>query len=156
MAEQARLDLWEDVPFPLRQTAPARRVAWVSVSYRAILEILHHFGYAGAYVFGRTETRRKLDPEDPRGVWSDACTVETASSGRVLILDHHPGYISFEKHFESRERIRDNEVMGARSDEGQKEPPARAGACRGLCAAGSAGDACSSATEGRPRARACS
>ena len=27
----------EDVPFPIRQTAPARRVAWVSVSYRAIL-----------------------------------------------------------------------------------------------------------------------
>ena len=45
------------------------------------------------------------------GFWSDACTVETASSGRVLIRDHHPGYISFEKHFESQERIRDNEVM---------------------------------------------
>ena len=31
----------EDVPFPVRQTAPgARRVAWVSVSYRAILETI--------------------------------------------------------------------------------------------------------------------
>jgi excisionase family DNA binding protein len=38
----------------------------------------------------------------------------------VLIRDHHPGYISFEKYLENQERIRDNEVMGARSDEGQK------------------------------------
>jgi len=110
----------EEVPFPVRQTAPARRVAWVSVSYRAILETLHHPFYAGAYVFGRTETRRELDPEDPRGVLVRRLHRRSREEWPVLIRDHHPGYISFDKYLENQERIRDNEVMGARSDEGQK------------------------------------
>lgn len=58
---------WQEqgLPFPARQTESGDRgVAWVSVSYRGILQVLHHPFYAGAYVFGRTETRRELDPEN--------------------------------------------------------------------------------------------
>jgi excisionase family DNA binding protein len=116
---------WQEqgLPFPVRQTAPGLRgVAWVPVSYRAILQVLHHPFYAGAYVFGRTETRRELDPEDARRV-----LIRRGRRGRerwpVLIRDHHPGYISFAKYLENQDRIWDNEVMGARGDEAQKGAP---------------------------------
>jgi excisionase family DNA binding protein len=100
------------LPFPVRQAALRSRPAvWVDVSYRAILSTLHHPFYAGAYVFGRTETRRQLDPNNPRRV-----VVRRGQRSRedwpVLILDHHPGYISYEKYLENQQRIRDNEVMG--------------------------------------------
>ena len=116
---------WQEhgLPFPARQTAPGLRgVAWVSVSYRAILQVLHHPFYAGAYVFGRTETRRELDPEDARHV-----LIRRGRRSRerwpVLIRDHHPGYISFAKYLENQDRIWDNEVMSGRGDEAQKGAP---------------------------------
>jgi excisionase family DNA binding protein len=110
----------QPLPFPVRQAALRSRPAvWVEVSYRAILGTLHHPFYAGAYVFGRTQTRRELDPQNPHRV-----VVRRAQRSReewpVLIRDHHPGYISFEKYLENQERIRDNEVMSARCDEGHK------------------------------------
>lgn len=108
----------QELGFPVRQTASgARPVAWVSVSYRAILQTLHHPFYAGAYVFGRTETRRELDPHDPHRVVVRRQHRRSREEWPVLILDHHPGYISFEKYLENQGRIRDNEVMGGRSDE---------------------------------------
>ena len=110
----------EGLPFPVRQTGPARRIVWVSVSYSAILRTLHHPFYGGAYVFGRTETRRELDPEDPRRVVVRRQLRRDREQWPVLILDHHPGYIPFEKYLENQQRMRDNEVMGARSDESQK------------------------------------
>jgi hypothetical protein len=113
----------EGLPFPVRQTGPARRIAWVSVSYSAILRTLHHPFYGGAYVFGRTETRRELDPEDPRRVLVRRQLRRDREQWPVLILDHHPEYISFEKYLENQRRMRDNEVMGASSDESQKGAP---------------------------------
>ena len=62
---------WQEqrLPFPARQVAFRFRPAiWVQVSYRAILGALHHPFYAGAYVFGRTQTLRELDPQNPRRV----------------------------------------------------------------------------------------
>jgi DNA invertase Pin-like site-specific DNA recombinase len=116
---------WQEqgLPFPARQTAPGDRgVAWVSVSYRGILQVLHHPFYAGAYVFGRTETRRELDPENAHRLLVRRGK-RSPEEWPVLIRDHHPGYISFAKYLENQDRIRDNEVMGSRSDEGQKGAP---------------------------------
>jgi len=110
----------QELPFPARQVAFRFRPAvWVGVSYKAILGALHHPFYAGAYVFGRTETRRELDPQNPRRVVVRR-GVRSREEWPVLIRDHHPGYISFEKYLENQERIRGNEVMSARSDEGHK------------------------------------
>lgn len=110
----------QQLPFPVRQASTiARPEVWVPVSYRAILSTLHHPFYAGAYVFGRTQTRRELDLENPHRVVVRR-RLRGPEDWPVLIRDHHPGYISFEKYLENQERIRDNEVMGARSDEGRK------------------------------------
>ena len=83
---------------------------------------MHHPFYAGAYVFGRTETRRELDPENVHRLLVRRGKRRT-EQWPVLIRDHHPGYISFAKYLENQDRIRDNEVMGSRSDEGHKGAP---------------------------------
>ena len=108
----------EGLPFPVRPGgAGASPVGWTPVRYRAILATLHHPIYAGAYVFGRSETRRELDPEDPHHI-----RVRRGQRPRdrwpVLIREHHPGYISFSQYRLNQERLTDNEAMGRRHDDG--------------------------------------
>jgi DNA invertase Pin-like site-specific DNA recombinase len=115
----------EERLFPVRSGGSlSRPVVWAAVSYRAILSMLHHPFYAGVYVFGRTQTRRELDPENPRRLLVRRSLRRHREQWPVLIRDHHAGYLTFEKYLQIQERIGDNEVMGARGDDG------RAGAAR--------------------------
>ncbi len=110
------------LPFPVRRLGKGGHpLVWAAVSYRAILSTLHHPFYAGAYVFGRTETRRELDPEDPRRVV--VRRGKRRDGWAVLIRDHHPGYIDFEKYLSNQRRIEDNEVMKGQRDESRKGAP---------------------------------
>jgi DNA invertase Pin-like site-specific DNA recombinase len=109
----------EGLPFPVRRTsARGHPVIWLPVAYDMVLRMLHHPVYAGAYVFGRSETRRQLDPESQR--------VELVRSFRrpdawpVLIRDHHPAYITFEKYLQNQERMRGNMVMGPVTDDSHR------------------------------------
>ncbi len=43
-------------------------VVWLASKYRMILTTLHHPIYAGVYVFGRSQTVRGLDPDNPKPV----------------------------------------------------------------------------------------
>lgn len=107
---------WRDegLPFPVRRLAPrVHPVVWSAVSYRLVLQTLHPPIYAGAYVFGRSETRRELDPESQRLVVRRV----KRKDWPVLIKDHHPAYIPFEKYVQNQERIRSNEAMGPRTDD---------------------------------------
>jgi len=109
--------LWwrdEGLPFPVRRIVPrVHPVVWVPVSYRLLLQTLHHPIYAGAYVFGRSETRRDLDPETQRLVVRRV----PRKDWPVLIQNHHPAYISFAQFVQNQERIRGNEARGRRTDE---------------------------------------
>jgi DNA invertase Pin-like site-specific DNA recombinase len=64
--------LWwraEGLTFPVRRMLPrAHPIVWVPVNYRMIYTMLRHPIYAGAFVFGRSETRRELDPETQKVV----------------------------------------------------------------------------------------
>jgi DNA invertase Pin-like site-specific DNA recombinase len=115
--------LWwreEGLPFPVRRIGPlAHPIVWCPVSYRMILSTLHHPIYAGAYVFGRSVTKRELDPETQRVVVGRTVR-RTMKDWPVLIKDHHPAYISFEKYLENQERIRGNAMMGPSTDEAHR------------------------------------
>jgi len=113
----------EGLPFPVRRTSPrAHPVVWLPVSYAMILRTLHHPIYAGAYVFGRSETKRLLNPETQRLelVRSLRSSVE---DWPVLIRDHHPAYITFEKYLQNQKLMRGNCVMGHCKDDGQSGAP---------------------------------
>jgi excisionase family DNA binding protein len=112
--------LWwraEGLPFPVRRNVPRTHpIVWVPVCCRHVYQMLRHPIYAGAFVFGRSETRRELDPET-RTIVLRRGLRRGLDGWPVLIHDHHPAYISFAKYLENQQRLRGNSMMGCATDE---------------------------------------
>ena len=87
---------------------------WESLLHWRVLRVLHNPRYAGAFCFGRTHTRKRVDG-----------TIEIESLPReewtALLLDAHPGYISWEQFEANLRRLRDN--AQAHGSERRKSPP---------------------------------
>ncbi|HEY3195161.1 MAG TPA: recombinase family protein [Candidatus Dormibacteraeota bacterium] len=122
--------LWwrsEGLTFPVRRAVPRTHpVVWRSVSYRLIYQTLRHPIYAGAFVFGRSESRRELDPETQKVVLRRGLR-RAREEWPVLIQDHHPGYISFEKYLDNQERLRGNAMMRSQPTDESHQGAAREG-----------------------------
>jgi DNA invertase Pin-like site-specific DNA recombinase len=113
-----------NLKFPIRRIAGRRHpVIWVAPRYKMFLRTLHNPIYAGVYVFGRSQTVRKLDPDDPQKL---SVRRIARQDWPVLIRDHHPGYISFEKFRETQQRIRGNAMMPTKR-RGDEQGPVREG-----------------------------
>lgn len=104
-ARQVMLSLRGDNVFVPRRQSGARRITWAPASYPAIHDFLTNPAYAGAFVFGRNRTEKRLDAQDrivshtrqvPREEWE------------VLIVDHHPGYVSWERYVAIQDALRAN------------------------------------------------
>ena len=135
--------LWwkeQGLPFPVRRIAPRTHpVVWAPVCYRKVLQVFHHPIFAGAYVFGRSRTVRELDPKTRR-VLVRRGVRSKPDEWPVLIRDHHPAYIAWEKYVSNQERIRANAVMGPRSDESDRGAPREGkGLLQGLARCGHCG-----------------
>ena len=89
---------------PRRKTG-SRRVTWAEASYPSIHDFLTNPTYAGAFVFGRTRTERRLDEDGRLVVRTRQLPVD---EWEVLIPEHHAGYISFERHQEILRELRAN------------------------------------------------
>ncbi len=94
----------DNVVIPRRPNG-ARRVTWAKATYPAIHDFLTNPAYAGAFVFGRTRTEKRLDQSGrivtrtrqlPRDEWE------------VLIPDHHPAYITWERYERIQDELRAN------------------------------------------------
>jgi DNA invertase Pin-like site-specific DNA recombinase/transposase-like protein len=99
--------LWlreQGLKFPLQPTAYLRGgdIVWVEPTYHAVHNVLTHPCYAGAYVFGKTRQRRRVDADGavrvsrhklPQGEWE------------VLITDHHDGFIDWNTYQDNQSRI---------------------------------------------------
>jgi DNA invertase Pin-like site-specific DNA recombinase len=94
----------DGVLLPRRRTG-SRRITWAVASYPAVHDFLSNPAYAGAFVFGRTRTEKRVDATGkvitgvralPREQWA------------VLIADHHPGYISWQTYEANTARLRAN------------------------------------------------
>ncbi len=95
-------------------------IRWIEPSSHAVYQILVHPSYAGAYVYGRRRTVRRIDPDG--GVRSQSRTV-ARSDWMILIRDHHEGLISWERF----ERIQ-KQLMANATKTGLSQPgPAREG-----------------------------
>ncbi len=106
--------------FPVRRLTPRiHPVVWVSVRYRHILSTLNHPIYAGAYAFGKSKTVREIDADDPRRLKVRVRRVQN-DEWPVLIKDHHPAYISYEKYLKNRARIKGNATMRNNHKEGTR------------------------------------
>lgn len=104
-ARQVMLSLRGDGLLVPRRPSGAKRVSWATATYPAIHDFLTNPAYAGAFVFGRTRTEKRLDANGrlvsrtrqvPREEWS------------VLIPDHHPGFVTWERFEQTQAQLRAN------------------------------------------------
>jgi hypothetical protein len=88
-----------------RRTVGQRRVRWARASYGAVHDLLTNPAYAGAFVFGRTRTHKRVDEHGEVKVRTVELPLEQWS---VCLPDHHPGYVSWPDFLAARERLRSN------------------------------------------------
>jgi DNA invertase Pin-like site-specific DNA recombinase len=98
------------IPTRLWQRERQGEVVWRRLRHARVLSILHNPFYAGAYVYGRTQTRqRPLPGEAPR------IKGYTRQSKRehwpTLLRDHHPGYISWSQFRRHQDQLDDNRTF---------------------------------------------
>lgn len=82
-----------------------RPLVWVKPSYQAIHQVVSNPAYAGAYAYGqRRQEDGGLDGLDRRGPRRRWALEEVA----ILVRDHHPAYLSWERYVANRATLRDN------------------------------------------------
>jgi DNA invertase Pin-like site-specific DNA recombinase len=89
------------------------KIEWRPAAYHAVLQILQHPIYAGAYVFGRTCDRTRIVDGRARKTTGHS---KPMTAWNVLLRDHHPSYISWEQFEANQQLILENAHMKSRTD----------------------------------------
>jgi hypothetical protein len=105
----ARAAREQGLSFPRRCGTGAHRseLLWSALQHSQVLRILHNPRYAGAFVYGRSHTRKSVDGGSrvqrlPREQWD------------ILIPGAHVGYLSWEQYEENQRRLHESaQAMGA-------------------------------------------
>jgi excisionase family DNA binding protein len=100
--------------FPARAYggAWAGQLRYGRLSHSRAQTVLRNPAYAGAYVFGRRRSRRRVDPD---GTIHASTTILPREQWGVVIYDHHPAYISWEQFLRNEQRLAANNTSnGAR------------------------------------------
>ena len=119
--------------FPLRAYggAWAGQLRWGHLTHARVVGVLKNPAYAGAYVYGRYGSRRRVDEdgtvhtmmfERPRGEWP------------VLIRGHHEGYITWAGYLANEAKLAAN-----RTNAGARPPREGCALCQGIITCGSCG-----------------
>jgi len=107
-------------------------LVWELLRHSRVLRVLHNPRYAGAFCFGRTQTRKRVNggveiKSLPRDEWT------------VLLVDAHPGYIAWDQFEANLRRLRDN--AQANGSDRRKSPPREGpGLIQGLVVCGRCGN----------------
>jgi len=121
--------------FPKRLFSGPRKgdLLWVELDYWQAVEIMRSPRYAGAYVFGRTRMRKKMDgsfkaiSKLPREQW------------HTLLQNAHPGYISWDE-YEANQRRLDQNVRFRSSDRRNSPPREGPALLQGIVLCGRCGE----------------
>jgi DNA invertase Pin-like site-specific DNA recombinase len=120
-ARQALLSLREDGLLLPRRPTRTGRISWAAATYPAVHDFLTNPCYAGAFVFGRNRSEKRIHPDGrlitrtvalPREEWA------------VLIPEHHAGFIDWPTYEANTAHLREN----WRPPRGTGGGPAREGA----------------------------
>jgi DNA invertase Pin-like site-specific DNA recombinase/uncharacterized protein YndB with AHSA1/START domain len=123
----------EHIPFPrrLRGGPHQGEVVWGAIEHHDVLRILHHPGYAGAYVYGRTRSSKTADgkvhiQDLPRAEWF------------ALVPNAHVGYITWEDYERNEAQL----AMNSQAYAPQRFSPPREGPAllQGLIICGKCGE----------------
>jgi DNA invertase Pin-like site-specific DNA recombinase len=105
--------------FPTRWWGGKRadELIWSRLSHERVLNILHSPLYAGAYVYGRTKFRSRLLPgEEPRVKGRTRRLPQ--EDWPIVLLDTHPGYITWEQFLHNQRQLDDNRTWRAEEHRG--------------------------------------
>ena len=107
--------------FPRRSYGGAwdGKLIWGRLTHSRVLGLLKNPSYAGRYVFGRYQSRKQIAPT---GEISTTSRLMPQEEWRVVIPDHHPGYITWDRFLANAQRMAKNrtnrEVLGGPAREG--------------------------------------
>ena len=106
----------QGLQFPRRvHTGPNQGdTMWAGLEHSRVLRILHNPRYTGAFVYGRTHTRKTVDGD---------CVIERVpqEEWEVLIREKHAGYIDWDEYERNQRRLQDN--CQAYGTDRRKSPP---------------------------------
>ncbi|TIU23468.1 MAG: recombinase family protein, partial [Mesorhizobium sp.] len=109
------------------------KLIWGRITHSRVVAILANPSYAGTYVFGRYQSSKAVGPD---GAIETRTRRMPEEEWRVVIHDHHPGYISRDQFLANRQRLAQN-----RTNAEVLTGPAREGLCllQGLLVCGLCG-----------------
>jgi DNA invertase Pin-like site-specific DNA recombinase len=111
----------EQIPLPhIKGGTAGKEVFWALPSSGRIRQILRNPCYGGAFAYGKTAPRTVI--EDGRARHQSRYR-KPQNEWKVLLVDHHPGYISWEEYLENQRRLEANVAWG----EGEGSGAAKAG-----------------------------
>lgn len=95
--------------FPDRLWGKARdgELLWKPLRHGRVLDVLHNPRYAGVYVYGRTQTRRRTLPHEAPRVKGRTRRVALAD-WPIVRHNAHPAYVSWEQFLRNQQRLDDN------------------------------------------------
>jgi DNA invertase Pin-like site-specific DNA recombinase len=98
--------------FPTRHWGGIRdgELTWSPLRHRRVLAILHNPAYTGAYVYGRTKTRTQVLPGEGTGI-QKRTRRSRCDDWPILLLDAHPGYITWDQFQRNQQRLDDNRTF---------------------------------------------
>ncbi|HEY1974400.1 MAG TPA: recombinase family protein, partial [Pseudonocardia sp.] len=119
--------------FPLRAYGGvwAGQLRWGPLTHARVLGVLNNPAYAGAYVYGRYTTKRRVQPD---GTVRSTITLLPRSQWAVLIGEHHDGFVSWDDYLGIEAKLAAN-----RTNAGARPPREGLALCQGILACGSCG-----------------
>jgi DNA invertase Pin-like site-specific DNA recombinase len=97
------------------------KLIWGRLTHSRVIGVLGNPSYAGTYVFGRHQSCKKIGPT---GEISTQSRQMPQDQWRVVIPNHHPGYITWDQFLANRSRLAAN-----RTNSEVLAGPAREGLC---------------------------
>jgi DNA invertase Pin-like site-specific DNA recombinase len=85
------------------------KLIWGRLTHSRVLGLLKNPSYAGMYVFGRYQYRRRISPAGE--VQKRVCTTPI-EEWRVRLEEHHEGYISWDEYLENQTQLEKNRTNG--------------------------------------------
>jgi hypothetical protein len=98
------------IPTRLWQRSRKGEVVWRRLRHARVLSILHNPFYAGASVYGRTQTRQRPLPGEAPRIKGYTRQVKR-DHWPTLLREHHPGYISGAQFRRHQEQLADNRTV---------------------------------------------
>lgn len=95
-------------------------LVWERLGHGRVLSVLHNPAYAGAYVYGRTQTRTRTLPGEKPRVKGRTRQIKR-DNWQVVLHEAHPGYIPWEQFLRHQAQLDDNRTC---------QPEQRRGAAR--------------------------